>query len=439
MSAAISVVPAVGLLDTPRHIVLSGFAPGEHVSLTARSRQADGSAWRSVNTYVADARGAIDLDRQAPVSGSYAGVDGQGPIWSQAWLPQPGEDSLAVPAPEGLAGAITVVLQAQGEHGARATANLVQRHAAEGVVRTPLSQDGLVGALFTPATPGPHPAIVFLNGSGGGVNEARAALFASHGYAALALGYFGAPGLPDHLSGIPLEYFERALAWLRATVRPAWDFVAVSGISRGGELSLLLGSEYPQAVSAVVAYVPSSVVHGVLNAGKPDEGRFATAWTRGGDAVAHVWEGNAAQDWSAIDSLPEPRRQAQAFVDAQRDVAAVARARIPVERIAGPVLLLSAGDDGYWPSSRYAEDVARTLTRAQHPHAVTHLDYPEAGHALQAPGVPTTRIAKPHPVSGIVLTGGGTPLANHRANQASWAGVLDFLKDAVAARARQAA
>lgn len=434
MPASLTITPAVALLDAPRAIALDGFQPHSRVTLTLTSRQPDGQVWRSRNTYVADARGSVDVSRLAPESGSYGIADGQGPIWSQAPAQVDDGDASQVPAPAAADGAIHTLASASDAQGNHATARFEQRHAGNGVTRQELRQDGLAGVLYTPAGPGPHPAIVVLNGSGGGINEARAALFASHGYAALALGYFGAPGLPDYLSDIPLEYFERALRWLRAEARPAGDFVAVSGHSRGGELALLLGSLYPEAVSAVIAYVPSSVVHGVLNAGKPGAGRFGPAWTQAGKPLAHVWEDNAAQDWSSVDSLSEPRRQAQAFVNAQQDAAAVARARIPVERIAGPVMLLSAGDDGYWPSTQYAKEVAQALRAADHPYDVEHLDYPEAGHALQAPGVPTTEISRAHAVSGIVLTGGGDAASNARANADSWAAVHGFLKAAVAQR-----
>ena len=95
----------------------------------------------------------------------------------------------------------------------------------------------LVATLFTPA---PRvdglapPVIVVLNGSGGGLNEPRAALYASHGYAALALGYFKAPGLPDYISNTPLEYFENALQWVHRHLQPHRGQVALSGQSRGG-------------------------------------------------------------------------------------------------------------------------------------------------------------------------------------------------------------
>ena len=44
----------------------------------------------------------------------------------------------------------------------------------------------------------------------------RPDLIASHGFPALAVAYFDEPGLPCALQNIRLEYFVRAIQWLRA-------------------------------------------------------------------------------------------------------------------------------------------------------------------------------------------------------------------------------
>jgi len=110
-----------------------------------------------------------------------------------------------------------------------------------------------------------------------------------------------------------------------------------------------------------------------------------------------------------------------------------------VERIRGPVLLLTAGDDGSWPSSLYGRMVVDHLAQAQHPWPVQQLDWPGAGHSVVFPTVPTTQLVYAHPVSGRLSTTGGSPAANAQADQASWAGVLAFLQQAVGAHAAQAA
>ncbi|MFM0203634.1 acyl-CoA thioesterase/bile acid-CoA:amino acid N-acyltransferase family protein [Paraburkholderia fungorum] len=427
MSARIEVTPHTALIDVARAIVLSGFSPHAELDVTARQRQHDGSEWESVNRFVADETGTVDLRTAAPVSGDYAasGVQPMGVVWSMRCVKEaPGADSIEP---------LQVDLEVRDSHGATARASFVQQIQAEGVTRREVHADGVVGTLFIPATPGPHPAVVVLNGSGGGINEPRAALYAAHGVAALALGYFKAPGLPPTISRTPLEYFARALDWLRQTVQPRNGFVAVAGQSRGAELALLLGATYPERVSGVIGYVPSAVLHGTLRAGAADEPPDSVAWTLAGKPLPHVWEDNRHADWSAFRHPPtpgEPLRQAPAFVSALDDSAAVARSRIAVERIAAPILLISGTDDGFWPSSHYAAMIVDDLTRRGFAHSVEHLRYEGAGHSILFPYVPTTLVARPHPVAGVRITAGGTAAANAHANEASWPRVLRFIETA---------
>ena len=105
-----------------------------------------------------------------------------------------------------LDGDFPVMLAAGDRDGGRADARLERRLVSIGVTSRTVEADGLVGTLFTPASPGPHPAVIVLSGEGGGVWLSLAALLASRGYAALALGYFGMPGLPRNLVNIPLEW-----------------------------------------------------------------------------------------------------------------------------------------------------------------------------------------------------------------------------------------
>ncbi|MEO7245429.1 MAG: acyl-CoA thioester hydrolase/BAAT C-terminal domain-containing protein, partial [Rubrivivax sp.] len=382
-------------------------------------------------TFRADARGEVDLQRDAPTRGNYAGVSAMGLIWSQA-PEQPGasRDLFAAEPAAALRTEITVQRhEAPALHG-----HLVQHLAGAGVTRRELREEGLVGTLFLPpdrADGRARPAILVLNGSGGGINEPRVALYASRGYAALALGYFNAPGLSDYISNTPLEYFETALEWMHRTLHPRQGFVAVSGQSRGGELALLLGSLFPQLVSAVIGYVPAALVHSAQNACDPKTGREGPAWIFRGRPLPHLWQDNRTATWAPWDDGPPPRRHADALLTALQDTDAVERARIRVENIRGPVLLLSATDDGSWPSSVYGRMVAERLARFGHPHAMKHLDFEGAGHSIVFPYVPTTQLIYAHPVSGRLSTTGGTPTANAHADEASWAGVLNFLDQAL--------
>ena len=118
-----------------------------------------------------------------------------GLIWSQSPWTRPAASPSTIPSPSRWSPRSWRAPPAgQGK--------FTQRLAAEGVTRQDVREHGLVGTLYLPpgAAPGSHPAVLILNGSGGGINEPRAALYASRGYAAFALAYFKAPGLSDYIS-----------------------------------------------------------------------------------------------------------------------------------------------------------------------------------------------------------------------------------------------
>lgn len=422
----LSVTPVDGLIDEPRRITVSGLAPDELVTISARTLRSGGVLWDSQATYMADAQGVIDLTRDAPVGGDYAEVSAMGLLWGQHPVSSTSQDLFA----DDVMQPLTTTLTAETADGIRAEVELFQRLAAPGVARREIREDGLVGTLFTPAGPGVHPVVVVLNGSGGGINEPRGALYASHGYQAFALGYFKAPGLSPFITETPLEYLETGLRWVHRELQPRDGFVAVSGQSRGGELALLLGATFPDLVSAVIAYVPGAMVHGAQGAGDPARGGWqGVTWTRSGIPLPHLWQDNSAVHWHPWAGDVPPSRHHSVFFEGLKDRTLAARARIPVERIAGPVLLISGRDDRAWPSSLYSRMVVSTLRQHDHPNLVRHLDFDDAGHAINLPFVPTTQLKREHPVSKVPYTSGGTPSGNARADDGSWRGVLTFLAE----------
>lgn len=438
MAPTLTITPADALIDVPRQIRVENVAPGQTVEISALTRR-NGVLWQAHAAYTAGEDGVVDLTRDAPVSGNYTGLSPMGLIWSQAPVDSPSREHFNHPVTDAL---VTDVVARVGavEDGMQAQATFTQRLALDGVTRHEVREEGLVGTLYLPAgsKPGSHPAVMILNGSGGGINEPRAALYASRGYAAFALAYFKAPGLSDYISNTPLEYFQTGLRWLRKKVQPKHDFVAISGQSRGGELVLLLGATFPKEVSAVVAYVPGAVVHSGQNACDPKIGREGPTWLLGGKPIPHVWENNRTATWAPFDEGPSPHRHEKAILTALQDPDAVARARIRVEDIEGPVMLLSATDDGSWPSSLYSKMVQDKLVDVKHPYPVEWLDYENGGHSILFPYVPTTQLVYAHPVSGKISTSGGNPKDNARADQESWEGVKKFLDAAVKARAAAA-
>jgi dienelactone hydrolase len=419
--ASVSASPAHAMIDVPRRVVASGFTPGLPVEITARLVQNDGTAWESWASFIAAADGTVALGRDAPHAGDWAGVEPMGLVWSMRARGAAGP-AAATPVED-----LTVAIAARGADGTRAEGRFVQTLLAPGVTRREVRERGLVGTLFTPPGSGPHPAIIMLAGSGGGIMEARAALFAAHGYTALALGYFGVPGLPPRISGTRLEYFAEALDWLRETCAPRNGFVAVAGVSRGGELSLLLGATFPERVSAVVAYVPCPFTNGVLNAGHPGQDRHDPTWTLNGEYLPALAAANRTADWGVFDNATDAKRQTPAFMTCLGDPEAMARSMIRIERIRGPVMMVSGSDDQLWPSELFSDMAARHLEESQFRHEVLHARNADAGHTIGFPYTPTTVLRRPHAVSGLFMVYGGTERGNARAQETHWPQVLAFL------------
>jgi hypothetical protein len=266
----------------------------------------------------------------------------------------------------------------------------------------PVESAGLVAKLYLPAGEGPHPGVLVLGGSGGGIGwqEDTAAVLAEHGFAALALAHFGMEGLPDGLELIPLEYFAKALAALAA--EPAVDAarLGVVGVSKGGEAALLLASRTPE-IRAVVAFVPSSHVFQSIADGWPR----TSSWSDGGEPVpfvpyARVEFSNLAELYAA--SLEQAGELAAA-------------AAIPVEEIQGPVLLLSGEADTLWPSAAMSEAVVKRLEGNAFSHEVVHVAYPDAGH-----GISNIR-------DGVAERLGGTEEGNRKAQLDARERMLAFL------------
>jgi dienelactone hydrolase len=245
----------------------------------------------------------------------------------------------------------------------------------------------------------------------------------------LALGYYATEGLPGRLVNIPLEYVGTALQWLAEQPSVDSTRIGVVGQSRGAELALLIGAQYP-IVRAVVGYVPSHVAW----PGTLVDSTRAPAWSFGGRPVPGMYghESDAAVARYAgcpqapTCRAPLTRHQFLALLD---DTAAVARAEIPVERINGPLFLVSGEEDGLWPSTPMAERIVARLRQHGFRYRVENVAYSGAGHAIGRPYVPIPDVAipRPHPITGRLVTAGGTPAGTALASEDSWRRVLTFL------------
>ena len=323
-------------------------------------------------------------------------------------------------------------LEAVDPNGDVATDTVWRRTVAPDVKLTPVNDRGLVGTLYTPAGGGRYPAVIVLNGSQGGIAapDMYPGGLASRGFVVLALGYFATEGLPPNLRTIPLEYFTTALRWLGEQPGVDPTRIGVLGQSRGAELALLVAA-HNSSVRAVVAYVPSHVAW----PGTLTDSTRAPAWTLGGTPVptiTHLESAAAVARYAGCPSAPtcQAPLTRHEFLALLEDTVAARRSEIPVERINGGVLLISGEEDGLWPSTPMAERIVARLKRSNFPHRLEHRAYAGAGHQIIRPYVPTPNVARArrHPITGRLVTQGGTPAGSALASEDSWRRVLEFLR-----------
>ena len=414
----LTAVPETALVNEPVEITVTSCGAGRVVVLRAALFDDDGVRWESRATFEADAEGRVDPGSLAPRYGTYDGVDPMGLFWSMQSDEGAGGPMFAYDKLDPL----EVVLQVEIDGEVLGSRRLIRQRILPSVTRREVRDNGLVGTLFLPRTEGSIGAIIALGGSSGGLDEGMAALLASHGFATLALAYFGEEPLPEDLDEIPLEYFETAIEFLGDQDGVDADRIAVRGASRGGELALLLGATFPQ-VHAVVAVVPSGVVW--KGCCSPDAFK-RSAWTYNGDPItplAYDENDPNVQAYEAEKSekirAGEPVAHTPGFRLAVEKATNLQAATIPVERTQGPILFISGEADDLWPSTELAEISVRRLRETKFPFRFEHLRYEDAGHIFEHAFLPTT-------VSNERFLFGGTPAGNAKAAADAWSRTLAF-------------
>jgi dienelactone hydrolase len=222
--------------------------------------------------------------------------------------------------------------------------------------------------LFLGDTKG-QPLVVGFGGAEGGNTFASDRVkpgvqrYVSRGYAFLAVGYFDSPGAPKELDRIALEGIHDAISTAARNPLVNEKCIAVLGGSKGGELVLLLASHYPD-IKAVVGLVPGSAVF-AAHTSTMDTPSFSL----NGKPLPFV-----PVPASAAPFLMAPNRNLRlAWEEMLKDKAAVEKASIPVERINGPILIVSARRDEFWPSTEMPEAIGQRLKKHDFPFKFQHV------------------------------------------------------------------
>lgn len=224
-----------------------------------------------------------------------------------------------------------------------------------------------------------RPTIIILGGSMGDFNwsEQYAAVLSNKGFNTLAVSYFSFRGLnklPKSLLEIDINYFEHVINWIRK--KSSKSPIGIIGLSKGAELSLLLGSKFKDQIKSIIAISPSSHCFEGVYLGK---NKGISSWSEFNKEINFI----KYPDKTNFTMLMEPGYLYDIHDRALKRTSKneLEKARIKVERITCPTLLITGNEDLTWPSKTMVEDIVNRN------NSFLWINYPKVGHIFNIPNI----------------------------------------------------
>lgn len=245
----------------------------------------------------------------------------------------------------------------------------------DGVKPRYISENGFRATLFANKDTENRPTIILIGGGHWGDYWGQD--FAKSNYVGLSLPYYREEGLPHLMEEIPLEYFEKAVIWLKEQPEVNPNKIIVMGASRNAELALLIASFFPNNTHGAIAFNPSSVSWS--NTVLPfNSDSVKPSWTFKNQPVPYiVMDKIKGTPTSKIETLTY-------WKNGLSDSVAVSNASIKVENINGPILLLSGADDEVWPSAMMSDMIENRIKMNNFHFDFENIKYENAGHLISS-------------------------------------------------------
>ena len=219
-----------------------------------------------------------------------------------------------------------------------------------------------------------QPLVVAFGGGSGGIDWERNYLkdtrnqFLARGFAVLAIGYFKTDQSPSSLDRISLNAISDTILHI-ASRYPQLDTsrIILMGASKGGELVLNLASRFAH-FKGVIALSTSHVSFPALTIASN-----TSSWQFNDQEVPYI---------PAPLKIIGPALRGDlysAFAMMLEDEKAVALAEIEVEKINGPILILSGTRDDQWPATKMSQQIINRLVKKNFKYSYQHLPF-EGGH-----------------------------------------------------------
>jgi dienelactone hydrolase len=213
-----------------------------------------------------------------------------------------------------------------------------------------------------------QPLVVAFGGGSGGNDWERRYLkgkrdsLLANGFALLAIGYFKTENTPDALDRISLEALADTIFKVaKRNKQIDASKIILMGASKGGELVLNLASR-DKRFAGVVALSTSHVSFPALTVGAN-----TSSWLYNGKQVAYV----PAPFKTIVPAIKG--NLYEAFAIMLEDTLAVDKARIEVEKINGPILILSGNKDEQWPATKMSDEIIKRLKQQNFSFTYQHI------------------------------------------------------------------
>jgi hypothetical protein len=257
-----TVHPNPSLMDEPVHIRASNIPPNCPVTLqTTLNRTSERLFLESRNFYESSSTGELDLNVAEAVEGScYIGRDAMGPLWSLKAKKESASKTIRTMD-------VTTPLQFharlwkghEDDDNLLAECSFQRMFMAPNVRRVVVSDKEMYGVLFMPMeipSGKKLPLIATIYGGvvkRGHLIEERAAIYASRGFASLAVGFFGVGDLPKMYQDLTVEHFERTIDHVTDSFDQIdKDRVGIFGSSKGGDIALSCAAFLKDKIKACV-------------------------------------------------------------------------------------------------------------------------------------------------------------------------------------------
>lgn len=393
-NCSIKIVPEKSFIDETVDIKVSGLPKNQKVLIRAVSKdyycinagmveQGKNSVWESYGIYITDDNGNVDLKNTAPIEGTYKNCNSMGLFYSMRI-----KELQKCTPPQKLYEvnenrSYNIFFTVEINNHVLAFQKHTRLFCDKNIKSETIVSKNLVARYFTSNEIKKRPAIIVVSGSDGRIEKAQAIseIFATRGYSALAVCYFGMEESSSYLNKISIEIIKNAINWLKMKDTVDESHIAIYGRSKGGELVLLAASLFKE-LNCVIANVPSCYVYEGLKNALPSH---HSSWMYQNKEIPYLKFSIFLLIQVAIKKLVGQKNTMSWMYKNLIEKGNTNEAAIAVEKINGPILMLSSASDDIWPSLLHCEIVSKRLSKKRFKYNYKHCTYEKAGHMLTLP------------------------------------------------------